>query len=840
MPLLRARFRTQFHFIALNRKQPFVSLARTLNLLLRETLHLTAPMANRIGKKITLIFQEWWRHRASFAISLVITIAALAIYYTTFVGERPTPLFDFVTRLELDSLDTRFQLRGRVDPDPRIVIVDIDQHSQEVLGHWPFPRFYFTQLLDTLRENGARVVGFDITFSKPDETAQPLESLSADLAELQKKGTPISPVVREAIERKKLEYAYDKQFADAIQRFGGVVLGNYFLYTQTDLRGVSDEALKHYADLIAFFPFPQVVALSPDTGKADRVDLIRKFDALGLVPKGAEANSDELNEAVASEKGGTGFFNVQIDADGVVRQMCLALPYGRGADLDDWNIFASVDVQVLRLFLGVKSEETILYFGKAGVTSIEFGNKLVVRPDDVSRIKLNYRGPARTYPYISFADAVQKKFAPSQFKGKIVLVGASATGIGDLRVTPFGGLDFPGVEIHANLIDNILNQTFLMRGAKQALTDLSFIFLFGIPLGIWLAVVQPRWMIFGFLLLAPFIGIVYWAFLHGWWLNFIMPALFTLVPNVSLVALYRVLIEEQEKRRVRGAFQQYVSPEVIRRLLSDPERVKPRKTPVTVLFSDIRGFTSISEKLDAQELADLLNSYLTEMTRIIFRNQGTLDKYIGDAVMAIWGAPFDEPGHAGRCCQAAIDMLARLEVLQQTWRERGMPALEIGIGVNTGIASVGNMGSALRYGYTAMGDSVNLASRLEGLNKEYGTRIIISESTRGALDDGSFLTRELDLIRVKGKIQPVTIYELMRTETDGDKQQELLELAEIFTRGHQAYKQRYWGTAKKIFEGMLGRWPDDGPSRVFLARCEEYLVEEPASDWDGVYIMKHK
>src|SRR6202041_2910425 len=346
--------------------------------------------------------------------------------------------------------------------------------------------------------------------------------------------------------------------------------------------------------------------------------------------------------------------------------------------------------------------------------------KLVVHPDDLSRLLVNFHGPSRTYPYVSFADVALNKFPPGTFKDKIVLVGASATGIGDLRATPFGGIDFPGTEIHANVIDNILNQQFIVHRGLQALTDVGFILLFGIPLGIWLAVVQPRWMILGLAFIFPFAGIVYWAFLHGWWLNFIVPAIFVLVPNVSLVALYRVLIEEQEKRKVRGAFQQYVSPEVIRRGLSDPGLVQPRKTDITVLFSDVRGFTTISEALDAQDLARLLNGYLTEMTRIIFRHQGTLDKYIGDAVMAIWGAPFTEPKHGERCCQAALKMVARLSELQQKWVADGLPAMEIGIGINTGIASVGNMGSALRYGYTAMGDNVNLASRLEGLNKEYG------------------------------------------------------------------------------------------------------------------------
>jgi adenylate cyclase len=574
-----------------------------------------------------------------------------------------------------------------------------------------------------------------------------------------------------------------------------------------------------------------------NAGDKGRVDLVDKYEDLGLIPRGAEANSDLLTGAVAAELGGTGYFNCIVDADGVVRRMALATPFGLDADRANWDMYASIDVQALRLYLGLPNQQTILWYARNGVASVEFGPRLIVHPDDVSRLMVNFHGPARTYPYVSFAEAAQKKFPPGTFKDKIVLVGASATGIGDLRVTPFGGLDFPGVEIHANLIDNILNRQFLNRRGKAALTDILFIVLFGIPLGFWLAVVQPRWMALGFALLLPFAAIVYFAFLRGSWLNFIVPALFTLVPNVSLVALYRVLIEEQEKRKVRGAFQQYVSPEVIRRLLADPERVKPRKSEITILFSDVRGFTSISESLDAQELADLLNGYLTEMTRIIFRNQGTLDKYIGDAVMALWGAPFDEPDHATRACEAALSMLARLAELQREWRAQGRPVMDIGVGINTGIASVGNMGSSLRYGYTAMGDSVNLASRLEGLNKEYGTRIIISESTYKVLRSDRVLVRELDMIRVKGRLLPVTIYEVLDAEALGIGGKELVEL---FARGQKAHKQRDWRAAGQAFEQVLDRWPDDGPSRIFLRRCEEYLAEEPEADWDGVYVMKHK
>ena len=793
-------------------------------------------MADRSTGKISGLLREWWRRKVSFAISLVVTFVALAIYVATFVGERPMPLSDFVHRLELSSLDTRYQLRGRTPPDPRIIIVDVDQESQEVLGRWPFPRVHFAHLLDALREDGARVVAFDMTFSKPDETALPLQDLSSDLAAQQKKGHVIGPAILATIEDKEKQYNYDQQVADAIQRFGNVVIGNYFLYTKADLAGVSSQSLDEYANQIVWFPFPQVRPLPSARGEAGRVRVIELYENLNFLPRGAEANAAVFTDAVADKKG-VGFFNVFLDADSVVRRLPLAIPYGRDPNRTNWDFYASLEVQTVRLYLGLSDEQTVLTYGGSGIVGVEFGPNLIVHTDEVSRLMVNYHGPARTYPYVSFANAALKKFPGGTFKDKIVLVGASATGIGDLRATPFGGIDFPGTEIHANLIDNILNQQFLVHHAPQVLTDIGFIFLFGIPLGIWLAMVQPRWMVFGFALLLPFAGMVYWGFLHGWWLNFIVPAVFTLIPNVSLVALYRVLFEEQEKRRVRGAFQQYVSPEVIRRLLDDPKRVKPRKTEVTVLFSDIRGFTSISESLDAQELADLLQAYLTEMTRIIFQHRGTLDKYIGDAVMAIWGAPFDQPNHAERSCLGAIDMLSRLAELQADWRAQGKPVLDIGIGINTGVASVGNMGSSLRYGYTAIGDAVNLASRLEGLNKEYGTHILISESTQRELHTDKLMLREIDLIRVKGKLKPLTVYEILAPEIAANNGRELVEL---FGTAREAYKRHDWLAAIPAFEMVLSRWPDDGPSRIFLARCVEYMSEAPASDWDGVYVMKHK
>src|ERR1700724_946109 len=492
---------------------------------------------------------------------------------------------------------------------------------------------------------------------------------------------------------------------------------------------------------------------------------MQRYEANNILYTATMANIPALLSPDNNNAATMGFFNVLPDADGVLRRALLVVPFDRSGRITDAELYGSLEVQTIRLYLGVPSEQLTVNYNQTGIVSLQFGDKLQVKPDSIGRLAINYRGPERTYPYYSIVDVVQRKLPAGTFKDKIVLVGASATGIGDLRTPPYGGITYPGVEVHANAIDNMLNHQALTRGAPQELSDIALILFFGIPVGIWMALVAPRWMWFGLSFLVPLVLIDYGAFLHGWGLNFSAPGL-TLVSNVFLVSVYWALGEEKEKRRIRTAFGQYLSPEVIRRLLRNPKLVEPKKTEITVMFSDIRGFTTISENLDAQDLALFLNQYLSDMTGLVFESQGTLDKYIGDAVMAFWGAPYEEPGHAARACDTALDMMKRVQEMQKKGEAEGKPHLDIGIGLNTGVASVGNMGSILRYGYTALGDTVNLSSRLEGLNKEYGTHILANETTYQSAKDAGFVFRELDLIRVKDKVQPAAIYELIGRSAD--------------------------------------------------------------------------
>ncbi|MDP9339575.1 MAG: adenylate/guanylate cyclase domain-containing protein [Acidobacteriota bacterium] len=788
------------------------------------------------------LLQSWWQHRVSFLISLAITFTALGLYVFTYIGEHPSPLLVFMERLEFDALDTRFRMRPAkyTPPDPRIVIVDIDQKSQEGLGKWPFSRTNFANMLDVLREDGAKVVGFDVTFDKPDQTAAPVRALAERLAQRKKDGRRVDQKLEQEIEALAAEYDADKQFGEAIQKFGNVVLGNFF-FPKEELKGTDQATLNSYADLVQWYSLGQN-SLNPATGKQDFQSLMQRYEANNILYTATMANIPALLSPDNNNAGTMGFFNVLPDADGVLRRSLLVVPFTRSEKWSDAELYGSLEVQTIRLYLGLTSEQLIVNYNQTGIVSLQFGDKLQVKPDNIGRLAINYRGPERSYPYYSLVDVVQHKIRAGTFKDKIVLVGASATGIGDLRTPPYGGITYPGVEVHANAIDNLLNHDALTRGASQELWDIGLILFFGIFVGIWMALVAPRWMWFGLSFVVPLILIDYGAFLRGWWLNFSVPAL-TLVSNVLLVSLYRALVEEKEKRRVRTAFGQYLSPEVIRRLLLNPQLVEPKKTEITVMFSDIRGFTTISENLDAQDLAIFLNQYLSDMTKLVFEYAGTLDKYIGDAVMAFWGAPFETADHAVNGCHSALHMMEKVRAMQKEWQAQGKPKLDIGIGLNSGIASVGNMGSALRYGYTALGDTVNLSSRLEGLNKDYGTHIIVNETTYAATQNSNFVYRELDLIRVKGKNHPVLIYELIshKGEDSGyGSTEELQERLEQFARGRELYRARRWEEAQRTFQSILDRWAEDGPSRAYWKRCQEYLFDEPPIGWDGVFTMTHK
>jgi adenylate cyclase len=460
---------------------------------------------------------------------------------------------------------------------------------------------------------------------------------------------------------------------------------------------------------------------------------------------------------------------------------------------------------------------------------------------------INFTGPYRTYRHYSMADVITGAVPAGTFNGKIVLVGGTALGIGDLRNTPFQKQDagYMGVEVHANILDNLLHsgekgRSFLTRGFSEEMMDVGFILLFGLAFGAWFARTKPLYSTLSLIAaLASFGWLVYAGFAWwGRWLSFVVPA-GTLVANYAVITSFRMIFEEREKRKIRKTFSQYLSPGVIALIEKDPARyIRPggEMKELTIMFTDIREFTTLSEGMTPDELVEWLNEYLGEMTDILFRHHGTLDKYIGDAIMAFWGSPYPQEEHALAGCRCALDMTRRLERLNAKWQSEGRKEAAMGIGINTGPVNVGNMGSAKRLSWTVMGDNVNLASRLEGLTKEYRTGMILSEATYLQVKE-HFLCRDLDRIRVKGKRQPVKIYELLGAAEDRLRLQDLLTR---FDAAMAAYRSLEWRAAAGKFGELLASYPDDGPTQIFLQRALEYMDAAPEPDWDGVYVMKTK
>ncbi|MBN2254319.1 MAG: CHASE2 domain-containing protein, partial [Deltaproteobacteria bacterium] len=404
--------------------------------------------------------------------------------------------------------------------------------------------------------------------------------------------------------------------------------------------------------------------------------------------------------------------------------------------------------------------------------------------------------------------------------------------------TPFSAV-YPGVEIHATVIDNILHQNFIKRPGWTGLIDILAIIILGLAAVPVLARAKALHGIGVSLGLIFIYMVINRSVFTGFnlWLNLVYPLL-SIVLVYSAITIYRYMTEERERKKIRGTFQYYLSGPVIEEMLKDPSKLKlgGEKKDLTVLFSDIRGFTTISENLTPEDLVHLLNEYLTVMTDKVFEHGGLLDKYMGDAIMAVFGAPIDDPKHPVLCCKTALAMMEELRELQKKWTDEGRPVLDIGIGINTGDMVVGNMGSQMRFDYTVMGDNVNLGSRLEGINKEYGTNIVVSEFTHERIKD-IFFCRELDAVRVKGKILPVRIFELVGGL---EKAEEWKEFIALYDEGLRNYREGNWDDAIRNFEAALKLRTDDYPSKMYVERCKTLKEHPPEGEWDGVYTMTKK
>jgi adenylate cyclase len=755
------------------------------------------------------------KHRPGLIISATVCVISLGLYVALYLVPHPSPTLSFLSTFELRTLDMRFQVRGARDPGREVVIVAIDQKSQDVLGRWPFPRRHFADMIDVLREAGARVIAFDANFPQPDQNSALLAV--RELRQKYEATTRRSGRNREYeahLAALEADADNDKRFAEALSRFDNVVLG-YFFLPKEEVEAQNQELVNEFTNYLSFQAYPQIV--NPQHSS--------KFEGRNFV-----SLSPNLPELAVHAKN-FGYYNVIPDPDGVVRRVPAIIRFRD-------NFYPSLDMAAFLAYTDRPLDEVIVYFNPNGLERIDVG-PLSVPTDPQGFVQIDYSGGAGTFATYSLADVIQRKLAPEVFRDRLVLVGPTATGIADMAVTPFQTEAFPGVEVHANFISNLLSGQFIRRGLRENLVDLVFILLFSLAAGLLLSIVPPaRATAILVISLGLFLWLTYYLFAtQRIWIAAFLPTA-TLTINYAGIVSYRFFFEERERKRVHSTFGQYVAPGIVNQLLEHPEllRLGGEEQNLTAMFSDIRNFTGISETMSPHDLVELLNEHLSEMTDVIFHHRGTLDKYIGDSIMAFWGAPYPQPDHAENACNAGLAMLKALETLHARWQAAGKPKLNVGIGINTGPMLVGNMGSRRRFNFTIMGDNVNLASRLEALNKTFGTRLIISETTYQAVRD-KMLVRELDLIRVQGKTRPVTIYELHGpfAETQGVR-----PLVDRFHTAMEAYRSAQWETAIGMFGELLRDYPEDGPTRVFIQRCWDLIEEPPEGEWDGVFVMRSK
>ncbi len=715
----------------------------------------------------------------------------------------------FLRYIELKTYDLRLIARGEKTVGPETVVVAIDEKSLKELGRWPWSRTVMARLVSALKEQGAGVIGFDVVFAEREED-KALAVMEGFSSLLKREGIA-DPRLRKLMEESTEALKADSVFSRAIGEAGKVILGYLFHFSPGEIAHVSPEEIAQARKSIRSGRYESVQYRHPPGAHT-------LYEALAPV-----ANLPELSARAAA----SGFFNAFPDRDGTIRYSPLVIRFN-----DDY--YSSLAVNLVAAYLNWPGTELAL--DSFGVSGIKIGD-IQIPTDHAGRMLVNYLG-GKSVPHVSACDVISGRLPRDFFKDRIVLVGATAIGIYDLRVTPFSPVS-PGVNIHATVVDNILRGNFLIRSPATVVLDYLTIFVFSLFLGL----VIPRFKALGGALitlgvLGLYVPINFLVFAHfNLWLNLVYPT-GALVLSYLGITIYSFFIEEREKRKIRHAFQHYLTSSVVSEILKDPAKLKlgGEKKVLSVLFSDIRGFTTLAEALGPEELVTLLNEYLTAMTEVVFKYDGLLDKYIGDAIMAVFGAPVDQKDHPWRACKVALEMKERLKVLQGKWKEEGRPSLEIGVGISSGEMVVGNMGSQMRFDYTVMGDQVNLASRLEGINKLYGTGIIVSEFTRQAVRD-RFLFRELDLVRVKGKTEPVRIYEL-RGERPGATPEEL-DFVGRFEEALVCYRGGRWEEARRHFDYTLKAAAGDNPSRLYLERLER-MKDLPETPWDGVFNLDVK
>jgi adenylate cyclase len=735
------------------------------------------------------------RWARSFGIARAVCILLLLALVPLRIAD-PLP----IEEVRLRTFDLFQVMRPRAQTMRPVVIVDIDEPSLREIGQWPWPRTVIADLIMRLRAAGAAAVGFDVIFAEPDRMSPAVAANS------------FRGLDEETREKLAALPSNDTIFADAIKKAGGIIAG------QTAADGAAARAEDDAAPQTGF------AVIGPNPRR-----FLIKFPAL-------LRNIPPIEQAAA----GRGLFSIDPEPDGIVRRVPVVMEV-------QGQLVPALTMEMLRVVS--RASALVIRANQAGVQTVAVPG-LEVPADGSGRfwVYFNRRDPARS---VSAADVLHGRLAPDRVRGRLVLIGTSATGLLDIKTTPVQP-DMPGVEVHAQILENILSKSLLASPGYAIGAEIIAAVVFGLAIIIAAPMLPAAIVVaLGAILIAGLIGISWYFFVaHHLLIDFTYPL-------ISCWLIYLVLTfvnyfrEQQQRQQIRSAFGFYLSPPLVEQLARSPEKLVlgGEERRMTILFGDVRGFTSISERYkdDPQGLTQLMNRFLTPLTNAIIERKGTIDKYIGDAIMAFWNAPVDDDEHEANACDAALEMLARAELLNGELKREAeasggvyMP-LRIGIGLNSGPCVVGNMGSDFRFNYSVLGDTVNLASRLESRTKDYRLSLVIGSRTAERAKE-KFATMEIDLIQVKGKKQPEVVFTVLgRAEVADDPR--CNELRELNTQMLAAYRKQHWDEAEHLIERcrkVAGNFGVDGLYEMYLERIVVYRAEPPPPDWTGVYEAESK